>query len=96
VVRADRGAVPAGASRELRGARAVAEQALTFSRLAHSAQAALVNGAAGIVAWFPNGQPFSIMGFTVRRGRIVEIDILADPTRLHALDLSGVFEIRRT
>jgi RNA polymerase sigma-70 factor, ECF subfamily len=96
VVRADRGAVPAGASRELRGARAVAEQALTFSRLAHSARAALVNGAAGIVSWLPNGQPFSVMGFTVRRRRIVEIDILADPTRLRALDLTGVFEIRRT
>jgi hypothetical protein len=51
-----------------RGARAVAEQALTFSRLAHSARAALVNGAAGIVSWLPNGQPFSVMGFTVRRG----------------------------
>jgi RNA polymerase sigma factor (sigma-70 family) len=96
VVRADRGAVPAGASRELRGARAVAEQALTFSRLAHSARAALVNGAAGIVSWLPNGQPFSVMGFTVRRRRIVEIDILADPARLRALDLTGVFEIRRT
>ena len=96
VVRADRGAVPAGASRELRGARAVAEQALTFSRLAHSARVALVNGAAGIVSWLPNGQPFSVMGFTVRRQRIVEIDILADPARLRALDLTGVFEIRRT
>jgi RNA polymerase sigma-70 factor, ECF subfamily len=96
VVRADRGAVPAGASRELRGARAVAEQALTFSRLAHSARAALVNGVAGIVSWLPNGQPFSVMGFTVRRQRIVEIDILADPARLRALDLTGVFEIRRT
>jgi RNA polymerase sigma factor (sigma-70 family) len=96
VVRADRGAVPAGASRELRGARAVAEQALTFSRLAHSARAALVNGAAGIVSWLPNGRPFSVMGFTVRRRRIVEIDILADPARLRALDLTGVFEIRRT
>jgi hypothetical protein len=36
------------------------------------------------------------MGFTVRRRRIVEIDILADPARLRALDLTGVFEIRRT
>ena len=93
-IRADRGAVPAGASRELRGPRAVAEQALTFSRLAHSARAALVNGVAGIVSWLPNGQPFSVMGFTVRRGRIVEIDILADPTRLRQLDLTVLDDLR--
>ena len=96
VVRADRGAVPAGASRELRG-RGPSPSRRSLSRgLAHSARVALVNGAAGIVSWLPNGQPFSVMGFTVRRQRIVEIDILADPARLRALDLTGVFEIRRT
>jgi RNA polymerase sigma-70 factor (ECF subfamily) len=87
VVRADRGAVPAGASRELRGARAVAEQALTFSPLVQFARPALVNGTAGIVSWLPGGQPFSVMGLTVRRGKIVEIDILADPARLRQLEL---------
>jgi RNA polymerase sigma-70 factor, ECF subfamily len=94
VVRADRGAVPAGASRELRGARAVAEQALTFSRVVQFARPALVNGAARIVSWLPGGQPFSVMGFTVRRGRIVEIDILADPTRLRQLDLTVLDDLR--
>jgi RNA polymerase sigma-70 factor (ECF subfamily) len=88
VLRADRGAVPAGASRVVRGARAVAEQALAFGRrLATFARPALVNGAAGIVA-APHGRPVSVMGFTVRRGRIVEIDILADPDRLRRLDLA--------
>jgi hypothetical protein len=33
-------------------------------------------------------RPVSVMGFTVRRGRIVEIDILADPDRLRRLDLA--------
>jgi RNA polymerase sigma-70 factor (ECF subfamily) len=28
------------------------------------------------------------MGFTVRRGKIVEIDVLADPARLRKLDLA--------
>jgi RNA polymerase sigma-70 factor (ECF subfamily) len=28
------------------------------------------------------------MGFTIRAGRIVEIDLLADPVRLSQLDLS--------
>ena len=86
VLRADQGAVPAGASRVLRGARAVAEGALAFSELAPFARPALVNGAAGLVA-APRGQPFSVLGFTVRGGQIVEIDILADPARLRRLDL---------
>jgi RNA polymerase sigma-70 factor (ECF subfamily) len=94
VLRADRGTAPAGASRELRGARVVAEQALTFARLVQFARPALVNGAAGIVAWLPNGQPFSVMGFTVRRGKIVEIDILAEPTRLRQLDLTVLGDLR--
>jgi RNA polymerase sigma-70 factor, ECF subfamily len=95
VLRADRGGVPRGASRELRGARAVAKQALTFSRLVEFARAVLVNGAAGIVSWLPGGQPFSVMGFTVRRRRIVEIDILADPARLRQLDLTVLDDLRR-
>ena len=88
VVRADGGPARPGASREVRGARAVAEQALAFSRLAAAAQPVLVNGAAGIVSWLPGGQPFSVMGFTIKRGKIVEIDILADPERLRRLDLA--------
>jgi RNA polymerase sigma factor (sigma-70 family) len=87
VVRADRGAGPAGASAEVRGAAAVAEQALAFSGFARFARPALVNGAAGVVV-APGGRPFSVMGFTITGGRIVEIDILADPARLRRLDLS--------
>jgi RNA polymerase sigma factor (sigma-70 family) len=87
VLRADSGAVLAGRSREVRGAREVAEQALTFSRLAPFVQTALVNGAAGVVV-APRGRLFAVMGFTVRGGKIVEIDILADPARLRQLDLA--------
>jgi RNA polymerase sigma-70 factor, ECF subfamily len=58
VVRADRGGVPPGASRKLRGARAVAEQALTFSRLVQFGRPYLVNGAAGIVSWLPGDSRF--------------------------------------
>jgi RNA polymerase sigma-70 factor (ECF subfamily) len=84
VLRSDRG--PA-VSRIVRGARAVAEQALMFSRLAEYVQPVLVNGAAGIVSWRPGGQPFSVMGFTVRNSKIVEINVLGDPERLARLDL---------
>jgi RNA polymerase sigma-70 factor, ECF subfamily len=87
VLRADRGVAP-GASREIRGAKAVAEGALLFSQLAGFARPVLVNGAAGIVSWLPGGRPFSVMGFTVTRGKIVEIDVLADPARLRQLDLA--------
>jgi RNA polymerase sigma factor (sigma-70 family) len=87
VLRMDGGAVRAGLSREVRGARAVAEQTLTFSGLSPFVRPALVNGAAGVVV-APRGRPFSVMGFTIRGGKIVEIDILADPARLSRLDVS--------
>jgi len=87
VLRADSGALRAPASREVRGAEAVARQALTFARLDLDYRPALVNGAAGMVA-MREGVPFSVLGCTVRSGRIVEIDILADPERLRELDLT--------
>ncbi|HZC98778.1 MAG TPA: sigma-70 family RNA polymerase sigma factor [Actinomycetes bacterium] len=87
VLRADLGPLPAGGSREVRGAAAVAGQALTYSRLGLVMQPALINGAAGVVS-IRDGQPFSIGGVTVRGGKIVEIDILADPARLRQLDLT--------
>jgi RNA polymerase sigma factor (sigma-70 family) len=84
VLRADYGA--AGASRLIRGARAVAGGALAFSRFAPFARPALVNGAAGLVT-VRDGHPLSVMGFTVVRGKIAEIDVLADPERLQRLGL---------
>jgi RNA polymerase sigma factor (sigma-70 family) len=82
VIRADRGTLTV-----IRGANAVAGSALAFSRLAQSAHIALINGLPGIVSRLPGGCPLSVMGFTVMRGKIVEIDILADPTRLATIDL---------
>jgi RNA polymerase sigma factor (sigma-70 family) len=87
VLRADLGPLPAAGSREVRGAAAVAGQALSFSRLDLLVQPALVNGAAGAVATL-EGEPYSVAGVTVRGGKIVEIDILADPERLRQLDLT--------
>ncbi len=83
VLRADRAAVDAGASSEVRGAPAVAK---TFSGRARFAQPALVNGAVGAV-WAPGGRPRVVFGFTITRGKIVEIDLLADPERLGQLEL---------
>jgi RNA polymerase sigma factor (sigma-70 family) len=77
-----------GGAREVRGAHAVAEGALRFTRVAGFARPALVNGAAGIVAIGPAGQLISVAGITVVAGRIVQIDILSDPARLRRLDVS--------
>jgi hypothetical protein len=43
--------------------------------------------AAGIVA-FLLGQPFVICGVTIKNGKIVEIDFLADPERIAQVDLT--------
>ena len=89
VLRSDGGAVRPGASFVMRGAREVAESALSFARMSPFVRPALVNGAAGVVV-APHGRPFSVMGFTVRDGKIVEIDGIADPERLQRLDLAGL------
>jgi hypothetical protein len=46
-----------------------------------------VNGAAGAIA-ARRGRPLTVIGFTIRNGKITEIDILADPARLRQLDLA--------
>jgi RNA polymerase sigma factor (sigma-70 family) len=87
VSRSDGGALRPQATAVVRGAREVAARALTFARLSPFVRPALVNGAAGAVV-APRGEPFSVLGFTVVGGRIVEIDAITDPARLRALDLA--------
>ena len=86
VLRADAGATGPGGSRIDRGARAVASGAVTFNTLGYVSRRALVNGAPGVVT-FAGEQPFAVLGFTVAGGRIVEMNILADPARVRRLDL---------
>lgn len=92
VLRADGGARWVGATRELRGALTVARSALTITRrlTGFRVERGLVNGTPGIISWDENGQLFSVMGFTVRGGKIAEIDVLADPERLGRLDLDAL------
>ena len=85
VLRADGGLT--GLSQHVRGAEAVASQALLWSRVDLTMRRALINGAAGAVSYL-HGQPFSIAAVTVRNGKIVEIDFLADPERVARLDLT--------
>ena len=83
VLRADRAAVQAGASREVRGATAVAG---TFAGRARAAQPAMVNGAVGLV-WIQRGQPQVVFDLRIVGSKIVGIDLLADPESITALDL---------
>ncbi|WP_054056293.1 sigma-70 family RNA polymerase sigma factor [Alloactinosynnema sp. L-07] len=75
-------------SKVVTGAANVAGNALMFSHYAPFARLAMVNGAFGTVT-VRDGQPISVMGFTVVGARIVEIDILSDPERLGLLDLTA-------
>ena len=89
VLRADGGAVK-GMSRLVRGGQAVVTQAATFSKLGLSNQVVLVNGNIGVMTRLPDGRLFSVIGFTIAGGKVVEMDILADPDRLGRLDLSAI------
>jgi RNA polymerase sigma-70 factor (ECF subfamily) len=90
VLRSDGGLARPGLVSLVHGAEAVAGQAMTFRRFAETATRILVNGVPGGVAWAPDGSPFSVVALTVRGGRIVAIDVLADPDRLGELDLTVV------
>ncbi|HEX8803029.1 MAG TPA: RNA polymerase sigma factor SigJ [Acidimicrobiales bacterium] len=73
----------------VRGATTVASRAMGFARLAPFVRPALVNGIAGVVV-APEGEPVSVMAFTVVDDRVVAIDVLADPERLRRLDLTAL------
>jgi RNA polymerase sigma-70 factor (ECF subfamily) len=83
VFRADAAGVRSGAAAELVGAAAVAA---TFAGRARAARPALVDGSPGVV-WVHDGQPRVVFDFTIADGRVVAIDLLADPDRLGELDL---------
>jgi RNA polymerase sigma factor (sigma-70 family) len=83
VLRADATAVQTGATSDVIGAAAVAEQ---FSGRARAARVALIDGVAGLV-WAPGGEPRVVFDFTIVDDKIVEIEILADPDRLRELDV---------
>ena len=88
VLRADGGAARPEVSALLRGSAEVARRAAMFNQPAVAIHHVLVNGAAGAVVT-SDGEPVSVMGFTISGGRIAEIDILLDPVRLRRLNLAG-------
>ncbi|GAA1289580.1 RNA polymerase sigma factor SigJ [Pseudonocardia aurantiaca] len=84
VLRVDTGGA---GSKLVRGAAEVAGQATMYRAAGLRSRFAVVNGGPGIVSTI-DGRPTAVLGFTVAGGLIVEIDILADPQRLAALDIA--------
>ena len=88
VIRVDGGAARPGLTRLIRGRAAVAAQGGGFARFGGAVTPVLVNGTAGAVAWTRRGEPFAVGSCTVRHGRIVSMELLADPERIRQLDLT--------
>jgi RNA polymerase sigma-70 factor (ECF subfamily) len=94
LLRADPVAVQVSAARQAQGApplvaetRGSAAAAETFAGRARAAQPALIDGAAGLV-YAVGGQPRAVFSFTIARGKIVAIDLVADPERISEFDLT--------
>jgi RNA polymerase sigma-70 factor (ECF subfamily) len=73
------------AAKGIRGAHAVASQAVTFSKVTQRLETVIVNGSPGLVAWLPNGEPLSVLAFVIAGDRISEIYIIARPERVRQL-----------
>ena len=78
-----------GAPIELHGAAAVAQGAMGARQFAPFVRPALVNGAAGVVA-FDGERPFAVLAFTVIGGSAVAIDVFNDPELVGKLDIRGI------
>jgi RNA polymerase sigma factor (sigma-70 family) len=87
LVRVDEAAARPGAAREIRGARAWAQGALTFAHAIPATKPALVDGAVGLV-WAPSGHLFRALRLTVTGDKITQVDIIGDPKKLAELDLA--------
>jgi RNA polymerase sigma-70 factor (ECF subfamily) len=90
VRRADEAALPRGTAKELRGAAAVVKEATIYTRVAHIARPVLVDGSVGFVV-APRGRLRIAVRCTVRAGKIAEMDVVADPAKLHKLKIADPF-----
>ena len=88
VVRTDLPTRP-GAPAEIRGAAVWAKGAVAYGQLAQLTRPALVDGAIGVVM-APRGRLVRALRLTIVNGRITEIEVIGDPARLGALDVSMV------
>lgn len=87
VRRADPVLVPAGVPVEVRGAAEVAEETRLFAHRARAGAVVLVGGEPGVVV-APAGRLRAVLRLTIHAGRVHRVDIVGDPVRLAALDLT--------
>ena len=87
VVRVDGAAARAGVAQEVRGAQNWAKGAVAFARFIRPATVCLVDGALGVVL-APGGRLARVLRFTMKDGKIAQIEIFADPARLELLELA--------
>ncbi len=87
VVHIDEAAARPGAPREIRGAQNFAKGAVTFSQITHQVEPMLINGALGL-AWAPDGKLSRVLAFSMKDGKIAQVEIIADAARLEKLDLA--------
>lgn len=85
VVRADSG--PSGAPREVRGAEQWAKGAIAYAQAIGFAQPALLDGAVGMVV-APRGKLARALKFTIRDGKISQIEVITEQSRLKQLQLA--------
>jgi RNA polymerase sigma factor (sigma-70 family) len=87
LVRVDAAAAAPGPARQVRGAETWAKSAIAFSRGARFVRPVLVDGTVGAVL-APQGHLSRVLRFTLKHGKIAQVDIIADPARLQELDLA--------
>lgn len=90
VRRAEPAALRPGMPAEVRGAREVAEEVPLFTRRAELAEAALINGAVGIVIAAPQGRLLYAITLRIVDGRVTAFEAIADPERFERLDLAAL------
>jgi RNA polymerase sigma factor (sigma-70 family) len=78
-----------GEAVELHGPAEVVRGAMSARRAGSYVRAALVNGAAGAVA-FDGERPFAVLAFTVIGNCVVTIDVFNDPELVAKLDIRGI------
>ncbi|MET3292421.1 UNVERIFIED_CONTAM: RNA polymerase sigma factor (sigma-70 family) [Brevibacillus sp. OAP136] len=84
VLRNDIAFAPVSAVPEVHGSQSVAKQ---FAGRAQGARSVLVNGSVGVLV-APRGKMLFVLEFTIADGKITEIGMIADQTRLSELDLA--------
>jgi RNA polymerase sigma factor (sigma-70 family) len=88
VLHSDGGAARPALTEILRGAHPVAARALMFRHV--RATPALINGVIGGIGWTRSAEPFVVLSCTIKRGKIVTIEVLVDPERVGKLDMSSL------